>query len=434
MCCMPGWLYLHFSSLAYGFFVANDPLLDAFNDFILMIHLGMGLAFFIYVWANFWEPLAAGAAISRILYQPRRVILPVAAGLGLMVTLLLVLRADITIAKQFLAGQYNAIADGHSMQDDGRLAERFYRESLDAYDTQHRANYSLATLAIVQDQTQYAIEYLEQARYKDVRPQTYALLASLYRDKYEYLNAYFTLRGGVKKFPKSGRLANDLGLIYYKLNSIDSSFYYLRKAQQLLGKQAYVATGNILALAAKKDLYENMQEADFDKEVTNDLAYATNQMALLNLKGLAGPQEVSPALLADTVLGMKEYAYLYNYAINKIKQPGTLHDTTALALIKQFRQNPANAMLSNDLNFLQAIINYQHGNRREAVRRLKDIYNHTENLKGYYGQRLGVWALANEAPKEAVNYFSAALQRGDPQARIVLLAGFGSYPPGYGSG
>ena len=59
------------ATVSYAFATGNDPMVEMFEDVILFSHIGMGLAFFLYVLINFRMPMQRGMAVHKVLFQPR---------------------------------------------------------------------------------------------------------------------------------------------------------------------------------------------------------------------------------------------------------------------------------------------------------------------------------------------------------------------------
>ena len=70
------WLYLGLAiittaTIGYTYATANDPLIEAFEDFISYAHVSMGLCFFFYVLINFTQPLKKGLEVHKVIYKPK---------------------------------------------------------------------------------------------------------------------------------------------------------------------------------------------------------------------------------------------------------------------------------------------------------------------------------------------------------------------------
>lgn len=398
------------STLAYVFVTANDPFIETFEDAILYTHLGFGGLFFLYIVANFLEPLKRNKQVYNILYSPRLMPLFTARLAGIIAVFGLYSFHGMYAVFQPAGGYFNAIADLYSVEREYYLAEQYYKLGGQYKYANHRSNYALASLAIRADKPVQAMLFLKDAVERQPSPFAYANLANLYFTNNLYFDGLFTLREGIQKYPEEGRLYNNLGIQYGKTALIDSALYYLEAAMGDADAED-AAESNRLAVLAEKRI---PVQAD-SLQPAQDLFYETNLLALYQAAGVQGrtPEQPNPGALQE--LGGVEAAYLLNYALLR-EQPDTLFSLQLQQLIDStavsFYEEPAALAL--------AVTYYKQENYFDAFPLLADLANRSTFNSGRYHELLGSWSLEQDAPRLAANYLG--LVAGQQNPRMALYS------------
>lgn len=361
-------------TIGFAFATANDPLIEVFEDVIIYGHLAMGLVFLIYVAFNFLPFYRQGRPVHLVLYQPKRSPLFVFRAIGLALFLGFMSNSNFFPIKQATAGYYNALGDLYSTTNEPVSAAAFYQLSLGQEYQNHKANYALASLALSRNDATTAAFFFNQALLKQPSPQAFSGLSSTYQQTNLFFEAIKTLQRGLKTFPKSGELQNNLGYLYSKTSVADSAYFYFASAASNAG-QPDVPKTNLLALFAK-----NPQILAADSSLatnTDESTYPSYQANALALKVIARRDTTTakrPDWLADTraderiELNVGQFASVYNAAL-LIQTP----DTALAETVRRRADNPLNQMFTDDLLLAYVFANYYSNRPGDALNTLDGL-------------------------------------------------------------
>jgi uncharacterized membrane protein SirB2 len=340
------WLYVGlalilFATIGYAFATDNVPLVSVFQDSIVDGQLGLGLLFVFYVGINFWPLFKKGYEVHKVLYKPLQFSILQTFIVGAVAVLLLLLYQEFAIVQQFNAASNNALGDLYTNTKDYVLAEQYYKTALAQAPQNHKSNYALASLALTQGDNTTAGVYFKQAIAKNPTPHDYAGLSQSLMTENLIFDAIFNLRAGVKAFPKSGELQNNLGYLYFKTKIADSTFYYFDLARQNAHRPEIPET-NMLALFAKNPTFTA-------PELPKASSYNSLEANRFVLDKSKLKSDINITLLPDSGLSVSNFAYLYNRAIYE-------RDTADLTLLQKLQNK--NGSLYEDLETARAFINY----------------------------------------------------------------------------
>lgn len=400
------------ATIAYAFATANDPVIEMFEDAIVYSHLAMGAMFVLYVLLNFRELFERGLAVHRVLYKPRR------AGLryfwlgGLVIFGALLAGVNLFPLRQAITGYYNGLGDLYIASGQSTSAEAFYQLGIEQEFQNHKSNYSLASLALRNNEPGKAAYFFSRALLKQPSPQAYAALSSAYGQTDLFFESIKTLQRGLRQFPNNGELENNLGYLYSRTSIADSAYYYYRNAARHTSRDE-VPEANLLGLYAR-----NPQVLTTDSTLarhTDRFAYEAYEANALALRLVAQTDTSSPAepkWLADEPpvvdsllttdghqgLSVGRFAGLYNFALAN-SQP----DSTLTKTLRQRSAQVANQDFSDDLLMARAVAeyqNHQHGNAFTLLSQLADGSPRTaETYRKALGLMLmeqGLYRKANE--------------------------------------
>lgn len=387
-------------SLATFFATANDPASDLFSRFILYTHLGYGIIFLAYIISNFSPMLSQNLAVHKILYKPQTMPFFTFRIMGLIASYAF-LSYDTTwnsLLDQSFAGYYNAVGDVYYTQGDQTSAQAYYKQSLRYRQLNHHAHYGLATLYASQlDPLQERVEYAK-AIETSATEYAYLNLSDSYDRVHETETGIRALQKGLEKFPDSGPIKNGLGLLYLKLNRIDSALYFFEQARHSNFKD--IAITNLLAQSAKinssfpADSLLQLMGSNQEGPQTNALAMANAQHQTISL--------TIPKNNSDTVLSVYRAALLGNFFLN---QPGKI-DTTLLNETVALARRPINSFFKEALLTTAAHAYYAQGETKKAFGLARQLAYLTGG--GKYNQLLGMWSLEKNNPLLATEYFEKA--------------------------
>ncbi|RYU95606.1 tetratricopeptide repeat protein [Emticicia agri] len=405
------WLYLGLAIIAtatisLAFATGNDPLIDAFQSFIIGVHLVMGFAFFLYVILNFIQAMQKGLPIHRILYRPQFLELSLFRLGALVGIVTLFSLKNFYIYYQANAGYYNTIADFYKASNDLSYAEAFYKEATHNDIRNHKSNYALATLAMEGNDKNNTGAFLKNALEKNPSPYAYAGLSKVLQEKDMFFDALFTLQEGVRKFPANQQLLTNLAWLYEKTKVTDSTLFYLNKAKENC-TDCDLADANLLAYRlkyAKADTLKNQAEEKNSISITllaNQSAKRINEISTATLK-----------LGSDSALNVSQFALIYNHTT-----AATEKSLLSGKDLQKIQQKSANQGFYEDLEFAIASQNYYRENKIEGLKQLTILANDSTRKKQLYNQVVGMWYLQQGVFDKAIVHLTRA---GDKASAEVL--------------
>lgn len=429
------YLYLVFvllaaGALGYAFATANDPFLAAARDFTALAFLAIGTAFFLYVLVNFGPLIRKKMAVHRVVYEPRRFPFFAMYLLGLAALGAVELRNNFYIVDQVRAAYYNNLGDLTRLQSElspeadglALLAERYYAESDDLDQHNHKASLGRAALYRFRLQRQNEINILRRALSRKPSEKISLRLAALYNEPADFFDRLAVLRAGLKATPRSARLANDLAQLYTRSSLSDSVAYYQARAEAMAPHDA-VLQSNQLAYHIHQQQWPEAQKLATDAANASDPALQSNRLLLGHLthNSVTGgaPTSATTAPLTPAI-----FAQLYHHALGQAVR----HDTTQLPALSQLAARPENAAYADQLQFLRAL-SQQYGGRPVAAQNtLRPLAAGSGPAAAYYQTVQGLWLLDQRLYGAAAPRLAEATQNGSisaalPQAYALALSG-----------
>lgn len=398
------------ATIAYSFLTANDPLTECFEYAIIYSHVFFETVFFLYVIINFGSLFYKNISVSDIVYQPMNVPFFMVRGIGGAGILALFMYSNKFALSLGLAGYFNLAGDVFKHENNLPLAKEYYFSGLSSEFQNHRSNYSLATIAALENNPEKQLEYYSGSLIKRAFEYSYLNLGNLYLKEDAYFQALFILREGLQKFPESSYIANNLAMVYSRTRILDSTLHYLHLAKNK-GKAA-VPAANMLYVLLKKGLAKEADTLLIAEDYQEDLVFQSNKIAALNMlmKPYPGP---APQLPAKDSLWMHPFALAYNHGINTARNRAA---SLSLQELDSLISNPVNMNFAEALQFLKVVKLYYSGNKREAFTMLENIRNTSENL--YYSKVSAIWMLEQGANLPAAENFKRTLLSGGAAASL----------------
>jgi hypothetical protein len=402
------WIYLGMATISlvtvgliYG--TNNDPLIELSDDYISISLLAVGLSFVVYVLINYLQIFKQGLEVHKVLYKAPFNKLIYTRTVSVFLILFLFSLKNFYSFYQAKAGLSNAIADFYLKEGDLKTAETFYKQSThnDLYN--HKANVSLASLALSQGDKVNAVFFYNQTLNQKPSEFAFAGLSASLENENMYFDALFALQNGLKKFPESNELLVNLAHLQEKSKLTDSVLISLDKAMKVC-KKCEVENANFLAFwieNAKLDKLEEMsnlaQKIDYNSIKANQLAI--NRM--LNKEASFEGFE----LTKDSVLDMSRAAWLFN-ALN---HPKTRNNTKIKALaIKKLQENPFNEPVYEPLSWVYANQNYIRESKSAGIKQLYLLANSNTKYRNIYNQNLGLWLMKEGVLDQALEKLKSA--------------------------
>lgn len=385
------WLYvgLFIITLAFAGYLAataNDPILEVLEDMVVEGQLAMSLLFFFYILANFLPLFRQGLAVHKVLYKPLKFGLMQTRLLGFMGVVLFIATQEMLPLYQSVAGYFNGLGDLYTKTKEYTLAEQYYKFSLQQEFQNHKANYGLASLALRQDDKTAAAYYFKQATLKNPSAQAYVGLGGVLAQESLFFDAVASYQEGIRRFPQSSELLNNLGLLYASTNVADSAYYYLDRAERA-NRSHDVPSTNLLALYAKNtdtDLLDSLAKSTADRAY---YPWQANWLAVQNLRQQFDKQTfATKAIRKDSLLNVSGLAYLVNYSLNQAR-----HDSIPVRLIARLADK--NPLLADDLVLPSLYADFYAGNRQRALASMQVLAENGGEKAALYRKIFGHWLL-----------------------------------------
>ncbi|EPR66674.1 tetratricopeptide repeat domain protein [Cyclobacterium qasimii M12-11B] len=225
----------------------NTPMVDFLHHVFAYSQLGFGLLFALYIWVNFSAIINSGNAIEKIMYNPP--FFPyfhMRLG-GTIAVLILMVYAQGIIAIQFSTSSTQLSADYYYTTKRPVEASVLYENAFDRYRANDKALYAVSNIYLEQNQPTLALKTLE--RSFEQNPQvTDILLLSWLLEKWSRSNeSVFYLEEGLKYYPENPYLANNLALIYHRMNLPKEALTTLDKMDGFKEVRILNATGVMIA-------------------------------------------------------------------------------------------------------------------------------------------------------------------------------------------
>ena len=379
-------------TMAYAFATANDPLIEVFEDAIVYTHLAMGLVFVAYVLVNFWPIYQQYLPVYRILYKPKLLELSLFRVVGIVGVIILLASGGLITVRQGVAGYYNGLGDYYLASSEPTSASAFYQLALEQEFQNHKSNYALASLAMAQNDQTTAAFHFQQALLKQPNPQDYAGLSQAYLQTNLFFEAVKALQRGIRAFPKSGELQNNLGYLYARTSVADSAYYYFKSATSQAA-QDEVPESNLLAfyarnpavLTADSTLAQSAHESSYE-------SYRANALALRLVAQVNTAQPEQPDWLtnqsASQGLSIGRFASLYNYVLVSQQTDNKLTD-----VLQRLSIDPVNQDFVDDLLVARAVAEYKRHNQAEAFNVMTQLAESDQQNGPTYRSILGLWML-----------------------------------------
>ncbi|MCE6990732.1 hypothetical protein [Dyadobacter sp. CY323] len=385
------WLYLGMFLIAVAFSAlmagtANDPVLETLEDVVVQGQLAMSVLFLFYVLINFYPLFQQRLAVYKVLYKPLRFGLTQTRLFGVAAVFVLFSTQKLLPVNQAIAGYFNGLGDLHATLQQFTLAEQYYKLALQQEFQNHKSNYALASLALKQGDQNAGAYYFRQALLKNPSPQAYAGLSGILTQENLFFDAVYSLKEGIQKFPKSGELLNNLGMLYAKTNVADSAYYYVDKSKSYSQRPEIPAT-NLLAILAKSTDSQLLDSLSQGSEKQDYNSWQANWLAVKNLRQRFSKETYNQNVVQpDSLLSASSFAYLINYATNQAK----LDSFPARLLPKLAAKNP---VLSQDLSFAALYSEFYSGDKLRALETLSAWAAEDDQKSDLYHKILGHWLL-----------------------------------------
>jgi len=388
---------LSFSTMGYVLATGNSPMVEVFEDAIMFTHIGYGVVFIGYVVYNFSDIIDESGELYKVLWKPMMLDYLTTSMFGSMIVVLFLFRNDFFPVRQALAGQNNQIADAYRVEGDLFLATEYYDQARN-YDARNfKANYNLAHIfQVAQNKEQTELHY-RKALEGTPSPRVYINLASHLQRRYLQDEAIRMLEKGLDKFPRSGEIMNNLGLLYVENKQFDDAVEMLNKARQLATLPEVPET-NLFGLWAKYKI--NLRIEELVPETKSVVAEA-NRLAYNARDTSALSAQFRPEFMQDTVLNSGQVNYIYNYAL---LNPQDVENELTERL-KTYSEHPENLANQDFLVYAHAVASYYQGDAYTALKNLRQMAEYSQTVKAGVPHTLAMWYLQHNDAEQAARFF-----------------------------
>lgn len=404
-------------TLGSFYLTANDPMLGMFEDFIIFSHMGVGLMFFIYIIANFAGILQKNLNVFRIQYKPLNLPYFITNVGGIILMGVLVAKSLMYPYYQGLAGYYNGLGDLFAIDKQLFLSEQYYKLARSYDVSNHRSNYSLASLAMKQGDEAVALKYFDDALTRLPSAQAFVNIANIYKEKGRFFDALFILNEGLQKFPENPYIQNNLANLFGKTSLVDSARYYLGKARTAKETQE-AAEINLLKLYIANGI--NLDTDSLLQNLDNNLKILDNTLAYFNFKKAAFPTLDQIDLQVEQQgISSEAFTFWHEYTLNQLmNRSGQPLDS----ILSGMASDSTNLRFQSELLFLAGLSQY-YGNRvGKSFETFKTLQMTASSRSGYYSYLMGLLALEQRAYHLAEDLFRTAIDEGHQVAYPMAFA------------
>jgi hypothetical protein len=390
--------------------IYNDVALKIVRDIIIFSHIGFGGIFLLYFTSNFIGVMAANKNAYKVLYYP--VSMPYATYriAGLIATFAFIFYSQWnTYVYYGTAGIYNSMGDVQQLMDKVSASESYYRQS-GAYAVKNfHSNYILAGIETANNDLKKAHTHYNNINWTQPTESSLINDANLYLLEDKHATSSALLEGGLKVFPKSGVLKNNLGYFYLKQQISDSAFLLFDQTRNdaLAGESSEINISGLFAhlrVALNADSLVSSFSKPSDAVISNSILIATHQGKSLTTK---------VDVLKKTQLDLYSATLLNNYIVNKLKEV----DTTFINNALKISDDSLNEDYMEALNATLSQAYYYQNNVAKAFSLMGEIAFITQSLQGKFNYTMGLWALEQGNPLLAVKCFAYSVEKDYKEAK-----------------
>lgn len=389
------------SSVGYAYGTGNSSFEVMYHDLTVYVFLAMGCSFLFYTFVNFHWAFLKNLPVHKVLYQPKHIPYHFVIIIALFIVGVMLGKDYLTQIKYGKAAWQNYQGDVHHVNGDHILASSFYKRALRHDKGNHKAAYTLASIALKNNDYEEAIKQLEACA--DYQPSPYVLvnLAEAYRHYNSKYYDLFTLKEALKRFPENGQLLHNLATTFDRMNIIDSAHHYYEKAAEHL-RTPEVARANALAMYTKHDITKVADSLINLKDFKNNVDYQTNRVAYANRAGIRLDEPLNTKITGDSLADGQMLSYLHNFALNQIHTS----DTTSRHKFEELARHPGNQGYAFNIHYPLIYEYFYEQQYLKAKNTADEIISFLpEGKRVYYNHLTGMMMYRIGAGSLAAKYF-----------------------------
>lgn len=405
-----------YASIFYFILTGNDPSVEVMEDAIVFGHIGFGGMFFIYIIVNFISLMIKNLPVYRVAFKEDNFPYATSKLGGMIIVAAFFFGSNYAPFTQAVSGYLNSLGDMNLSLGNINVARGLYLRGstygnmLAQSNNNHKSNYMLATM---ETNPEKAIPYWKNASQKRPTDFAFASLGNSYEEDNRFFDAMFTYQKGLKEFPDSWALKNNLSLLYNRTEVIDSVWYYLNQVE---GSSLAEAVGrtNILAVSAIQN--HELQNATYDQY--DWLAYQNNLLGFNVYQGVeVGQVELDSS---NPALNLFTFCFLKNLGLASIRTGSMVF----LKSIDKYLDYPLNGEYKQDLLLIKGLNQYQQGMITQAFETMLSYRGLYEEEEGKINALLGKWAMELNEPYLASKYFELSREAAFPWATADLAQAY----------
>lgn len=380
---------------------SNDAGLEVVRDTIVYAHTGFGIIFMMYFFSNFMEMMEKNLPVYNILYKPNRMPYFTFRFAGLIASLAFLFYGSWRdYVSNGVGGFYNYVGDMHLNQGNDAYAITFYNQAKRSAFQDHRANYMLATLNASRLNIEGSEENYDQINRKN--PSDFSLVNEGNLNFWEarYFDAIKDFKRADEIHPNVPAIQNNLGYSYTKVHALDSASFYLNKARES-DETKNSAETNFFAMTAL-ELIPIDADSTLKYFDTQSPSVTANAIAVATLFDQEIKTSIDP--LAEKELDLYTATLLNNY-INHFTQE---LDSAFIERANQIASDSINFSYTEALKASLAHSFYHQGKVYTALDIMNELAYRTQNYQGKFNYIMGLWALEQGSPEDAIRYFTLA--------------------------
>jgi hypothetical protein len=289
---------------------------------------------------------------------------------------------------QVNAGYQNAIADFYLKEGDLKAAETFYKSSTQYDLYNNKANSTLASMALSQNDKKNAAFFFKQSVFKSPNPFSFTGLSLSLEAEDMYYDAIFSLQEGLRKFKNEPHLLTNLAALQAKSNLKDSVLINLDMASKKC-KKCEVENTNFLAFWIENAKPSKLNEMTALVPIQSSNSFKANQVAILRMLG-ENANYKGISMSKDSVLDVSTAAYMFN----SLSNPNTVYEKEFSAdMLRKLQQIQGNEPYYEELSWAYSQAQYYSFNKPEGLKQLSLLAGSKTKLKKIYAQNLGLLLL-----------------------------------------
>lgn len=385
-------------TLYYIFATYNTALISLFEDLLIFSFIGFGGGFFIYSMANFSGVLRSKLEVTKIIYQGKFLPYYMLRYTGFMALIISFVSTKQIMLLQGNTGFQVSIGDAYYANENKAIAIRMYSEALNNDFFDERARYSSVSIpnkdmdAIkLRGFLENAIKFRKASPYTFLRIAEYCQLTNLNED------AITILKKGLKLYPRSMHLYNNLAYNYAQIEKPDSALFFYKEAQKYANKST-VPKSNYWAFLAQNRIEGINIDSLANDQATGDMIYKVNKVAAFN-----NYRKVIDSKISENI-ELKEFnagtfAFAYNYALNRLGKK----DTKSYEILDSVDKMDKDKSMNFHLKFAKGAYHYYNQNVKEGIATIAGTPSITS--EAYLNMTLGLWLVEQGNYRDAISYF-----------------------------